>query len=150
MRAYRSLYGWGRKPSFRETMAAAPVPTHDSAPSLDDEGVLEFCKRGFLLLPGAVGRDVCELTHGWLEQKGGSGGLDAQPWFAEGVLRNPALAGVLRSLLGPNYALPQGARCGSAFTTTPSHAPLPLTPVFSPCAQPPLGPLPRAGRRLAP
>jgi len=129
-------------------MAAPPVPTHDSAPSLDDEGVLEFCKRGFLVLPSAVGRDVCELTHGWLEEQGGSGGLDAQPWFAEGVLRNPALAGVLRSLLGPNYALPQGARCGCAFTL-PLARPS-LSRVVSPCAQPPLGPLPRAGRRLAP
>ena len=52
-------------------MAVPPVPTHDSAPSLDDEGVLEFCKRGFLLLPSAVDRDTCELTAAWLEEQGG-------------------------------------------------------------------------------
>jgi hypothetical protein len=103
--------------------------TFDCAPTLTDSQVLEFCRSGVLLLPAAVPDEVNALTRDYLD-----GTLPADPaympagmteddvarirrssepstillerWFIEGVLLLPRLAGVLRSLLGPQVGLP--------------------------------------------
>ena len=51
-------------------MAAAEVPTHDCAPTLDDAAVLEFCRRGFLLLPAAVDASTNAAVADWLATHG--------------------------------------------------------------------------------
>jgi hypothetical protein len=93
-------------------MASQP-PTHDCEPTLDDHDVLEFCRRGFLVLPAAIDRETNERTCTWLDEHvqgpgGGAFGLERQPWFEQRMLRNPALGGVLRSVLGSNFGLPTG------------------------------------------
>ena len=99
--------------------------TFDCAPSLSDSEVLAFCRDGHLLLPGVVSeeinRRVCDwldrkvpatpsyvpegLTHADLQRRRGThepSGILLEEWFLEHVLLNPRLAGVMRSLLGPD------------------------------------------------
>ena len=101
----------------------------DCAPTLDDSEVLAFCRDGHLLLPGVVAeeinRRVCDwldgkvpatpsylpegLTQAELERIRGThepSGILLEEWFLEHVLLNPRLAGVMRSLLGPDIGLP--------------------------------------------
>ena len=101
----------------------------DCDPSLTDSQVLEFCREGYILLPGVVDDDVNEKACAWLEGK-----IPASPsfvpegmteqdlqrmrgtqepssifleqWFIDGVLLQPQLAGIMRSLLGPKVGLP--------------------------------------------
>ena len=103
--------------------------TFDCAPTLNDGEVLAFCRDGHLLLPGVVpeeiNRRVCDwldgkvpatpsylpegLTHADLERIRGThepSGILLEEWFLEHVLLNPRLAGVMRSLLGPDVGLP--------------------------------------------
>ena len=103
--------------------------TFDCAPTLNDREVLAFCRDGHLLLPGVVpeeiNRRVCDwldrkvpatpsylpegLTHADLERIRGThepSGILLEEWFLEHVLLNPRLAGVMRSLLGPDIGLP--------------------------------------------
>jgi len=103
--------------------------TFDCAPTLTDSQVLDFCRQGFLLLPGAVPDEINRRTCAYLEGKipinpsyipEGLTRADLErirvthepstifleDWFIEQVLLNPALTGVMRSLLGPNVGLP--------------------------------------------
>ena len=101
----------------------------DCEPSLTDAKVVEFCREGFLLLPGVVADDVNTRTCDWLD-----GTIDADPswvppgmtdadmarirashepstifledWFCRGVLLHPTVTAIIRSLLGPNVGLP--------------------------------------------
>jgi hypothetical protein len=103
--------------------------TFDCEPTLTDSQVLEFCRQGFVLLPGVVPDEINQRTCDYLDGK-----LPANPsfmppgmteqdlqrirnshepstifledWFIEHVLLNPQLAGVMRSLLGANVGLP--------------------------------------------
>ena len=103
--------------------------TFDCDPTLTDSEVLEFCRRGYLILPGVVPDEINRRTCDYLE-----GRLEARPcyvppgmsaadlerirashepstillesWFIEHVLNNAQLAGVMRSLLGPGVGLP--------------------------------------------
>lgn len=107
----------------------AALRTFDCDPTLTDSQVLDFCSQGFLLLPGAVpdeiNRRTCSylegkipinpsyipegLTHADLERIRAThepSTIFLEDWFIEQVLLNPALAGVMRSLLGPNVGLP--------------------------------------------
>ena len=103
--------------------------TFDCAPTLTDSQVLDFCRTGVLLLPGVVPDDVnarardylegriesrpqsipAGMTVDTLERMRGTGepsGILLEPWFIEGVLLQPQLAGALRSLLGAGVGLP--------------------------------------------
>ncbi|MEC9378091.1 MAG: hypothetical protein VX528_03920, partial [Candidatus Latescibacterota bacterium] len=101
----------------------------DCEPTLTDSKVLEFCREGYILLPGVVDDAVNERARAWLEGK-----IPAEPsfvpegmtdqdmerirgshepstlfletWFIEGVLLQPQLAGIMRSLLGSKVGLP--------------------------------------------
>lgn len=103
--------------------------TFDCEPSLTDTQVLEFCRQGYLILPGVVPDHINQRTCAYLEGK-----LPANPsylppgltredlerirashepscifledWFIEHVLLNPQLAGIMRSLLGRHVGLP--------------------------------------------
>ena len=82
--------------------------TYDCEPTLNDAQVLEFCKRGYLLLEGVVPDEVNRHTIEF---------MDADPsimpsevlledWFREGVIENSQAAGAVRSLLGTDFGLP--------------------------------------------
>ena len=101
----------------------------DCEQTLSDEQVIYFVETGFLRLPACVAPAVNQQTIDWL-----NGALAPAPawvprgmteaeqlriwgshepttlfleeWFLHGVLLDPVLAGVLRSLLGPNVGLP--------------------------------------------
>ena len=103
--------------------------TFNCQPTLNDSQVLEFCRDGYLMLPGVVPEFVNERSRDYLE-----GRIPANPsympkgmtaadidrirgshepsvifledWFLEHVLLNPALTGVMRALLGPHVGLP--------------------------------------------
>lgn len=103
--------------------------TADCEPTLTDSQVLEFCREGYILLPGAVAAEANDRTCAYLD-----GSLPANPmwlpqgwddaevervrashepssifleeWFLRDVLLNPALMGIMRSLLGARVGLP--------------------------------------------
>lgn len=91
----------------------APPPTHDCTPTMDDEAVLSFCRRGFLKIDAVIDDLTNHRVREWLDERvkgpgGGAFALERQPWFVENVLRNPVLGGILRSLLGSHFGLPTG------------------------------------------
>ena len=103
--------------------------TFDCDPTLNDSQVLQFCREGYLMLPGVVPDEFNRLTCDYLEGK-----IPANPswipegmtekdlerireshepstifledWFVEHVLLNPEVTGAVRSLLGKNVGLP--------------------------------------------
>ena len=107
----------------------ATTRTFDCEPTLNDSQVLDFCRQGYLILPGAVPDHINQRTCDYLE-----GRIPANPsylppgmslqdlerirashepssifledWFIEQVLLNPQLAGIMRSLLGRRVGLP--------------------------------------------
>lgn len=103
--------------------------TFDCQPTLTDSQILQFCREGYLILKGVVPDEINRRTCAYLEGKipanpsyipDGMTAADLErirashepstifleDWFIEHVLLNPQLAGVMRSLLGPNVGLP--------------------------------------------
>jgi hypothetical protein len=82
--------------------------TCDHPPTLTDSQVLEFCRQGYLILPGVVPEEINRRAFAYLETN-----THYEPtqildfdWFQDHVICNPAAAGAVRSLLGPGYGLP--------------------------------------------
>jgi hypothetical protein len=75
---------------------------------LSDSQVLDFCKAGFLMLEGVVPGEVNERAIAWCNRNTSHEPSDllGEGWFVEGVLCEPAAAGAVRCLLGPNFGLP--------------------------------------------
>ncbi len=82
--------------------------THDCPPTLNDSQVLDFCKNGYLFLPGVVGAETNTRVLQYLDQDTGTfpHAILAEPWFIDGVIRNPQAAGAVRSLLGKDFLQP--------------------------------------------
>ena len=84
------------------------VNFHDCAPTLTDGEVLEFCKRGYLLLeavvPDEVNRRAIEYLAGNTHYEPTE--ILSEPWFRDGVVLNPQASGAIGSLLGRNFHLP--------------------------------------------
>ena len=96
--------------------------TTDISPTLSDSEVLEFCKTGYMILPGVVAPEInryvleyvdkIEPGHPELLAARRSGDTEYhlplldEDWFVENILLNSALVGVIRSLLGREFALP--------------------------------------------
>ena len=86
----------------------------DIAPTLTDTQVLEFCRRGYLILEGVVAQEtnervsefICAHPYG-LDDSGGfeDDKLLAEDWFVAEVILNPQAAGAVRSLLGASGCL---------------------------------------------
>lgn len=82
--------------------------TFNCEPTLNDSQVLEFCKNGFLMLDGVVPAAINAwaldyvASHATPEPTA----LLLEDWFVDNVITPPAVAGAVRSLLGPNFALP--------------------------------------------
>ena len=95
----------------RQTSAAKSPPirkTYDCPPTLDDNGVLEFCKKGFLLLEGVVDDDTNKRTIDFVDSNTGMEPLEIldEEWFVDSVIKNPQGAGAVRSLLGKDFGIP--------------------------------------------
>ena len=82
---------------------------YDCPPSLDEFGVIDFCKNGFLLFPGVVSEEINERTIEFIETNPGP--VDYEPshildedWFVENVICQPEAAGAVRCLLGGTSA----------------------------------------------
>lgn len=88
------------------------MSTYDCPPTLTDSQVVEFCKTGYILLEGVVPDEINQRVVAWLEDHRAAGRdrqvveLLAENWFIEHVVRNAQAAGVMRSLLGADYAEP--------------------------------------------
>lgn len=83
--------------------------THDCAPTLNDREVIDFCRNGYLILPGVVPEAINQKVIHFLDSEDDTyepTPIMAQDWFVEGVLLNPQAAGAVRSLLGANFTLP--------------------------------------------
>ena len=85
------------------------IRTHDCKPTLTDEQVLDFCRKGYLVLeavvPGDVNERSCELMDRVAREGLPHETILEQDWFVDGVLLNPAAAGAVRSLLGRNFRI---------------------------------------------
>ena len=91
-----------------------PPPPHvgsvyDCEPTLNDQQVLEFCRNGYMILEGVVEDAVNRRMMAFVEAHPEHQPLQvlSEDWFVDGVIKNQQAAGAVRSLLGPNFKLPQ-------------------------------------------
>jgi hypothetical protein len=91
-------------------MSKAPYRKQvDCPPTLTDQDVIDFCRNGYLMLPGVVPDDINHKVVDYLDHADGTyepTPIMEQPWFVDQVLMNTQAAGAVRSLLGQNFTLP--------------------------------------------
>jgi hypothetical protein len=84
------------------------MKTCDCEPTLTDTQVLEFCKKGFLMLeavvPDEINKRTCEFLDLYPSLEPTH--ILKEDWFSDNVTLNPQAAGAVRSLLGRNFGLP--------------------------------------------
>ena len=83
------------------------LETADCEPTLTDTEVIEFCKKGFLMLEGVVPREINRRAFDFIDTHGHVP-IRGEEWFMENVLLNREAAGAVRSLLGANFGMPIG------------------------------------------
>lgn len=79
--------------------------SYDCKPTMDDEAVLDFCRSGYLMMEGVVSDEVNERVMEYCDREGGGPGRApaGEDWYVQEVTLNPALTGVVRSLLGRDF-----------------------------------------------
>ena len=95
------------------------MDTYDCEPTMSDTQVMEFCRQGFLVLEGIVPPEIDSKTLESLDAYYATQPEDlpdrtasipsdllAESWFMDHVILHPQVTGVVRSLLGKNFALP--------------------------------------------
>lgn len=91
--------------------------TYDCEPTMTDTQVLDFCKKGFLMLEAVVPDEINKKTCDYCELYASGGPFKEDSvrlpdeifeldWFADNVILNPEAIGVVRTLLGKNFQLP--------------------------------------------
>ena len=84
--------------------------THDCEPTLNDSQVLDFCRKGVLMLEGVVPDETNRRMIEYLCTPDGArpdtAKLLNEDWFVDNVILNPQAAGAVRSLLGKDFAFP--------------------------------------------
>ena len=91
--------------------------TYDCEPTMTDTQVLDFCKKGFLMLEAVVPDEVNKKTCDYCELYASGGPFKEDSvrlpdeifeldWFADNVILNSEAIGVVRTLLGKNFQLP--------------------------------------------
>ena len=91
------------------TSGAPYNQTCDCEPTLSDRQVIDFCRNGYLTLPGVVPEEINRKVVDYLDNVDSTyepTPIMAEDWFVEGVLKNPQAAGAVRSLLGKDFTLP--------------------------------------------
>ena len=84
---------------------------YDCEPTLTDREVMDFCRNGYLVLPAVVDDEVNRRTVEFMAEPEHARAMEPvdileQDWFDQGVIKNPAAAGAVRSLLGRDFLLP--------------------------------------------
>ena len=91
-------------------MTQAPYGKNmDCVPTLTDREVIDFCRNGFLMLPGVVPDDINRQVLDYLDDVDSTHEptpIMRESFFVDGVLMNPHAAGAVRSLLGSGFTLP--------------------------------------------
>ena len=84
------------------------MKTYDCAPTLNDEQVIEFCAKGFLMLEGIVPDEINRKTVEFMDAhpSGQPDRILFEDWFVDNVILHPRSAGAVRSLLGGDFRLP--------------------------------------------
>jgi hypothetical protein len=100
------------------------MQTYDCPPTLTDSQVLEFCKNGFLLLPGVVDETTNRRSVAYRDLHPESEPVHIlhEAWFLNNVICNPQAAGAVRSLLGKNFVLPNLMANHRTKTPAPAQA----------------------------
>ena len=82
--------------------------TFDCEPTLTDTQVIEFLRKGYLMLEGVVDDDVNRMTTEFLTENTAISPTEIiyEDWFLDGVICNPLSTGAVRSLLGRDFHLP--------------------------------------------
>lgn len=76
-------------------------------PTMTDVDVLDFCKKGILILPSVIDDTTNRWVYDYLDREGAKpNDLVTDPRYVEEVLFHPKVAGVVRSLLGAGFQLP--------------------------------------------
>lgn len=81
----------------------------DCRPTMTDREVIDFCRNGYLMLPGVVPDEINRRVVEYLDHEDSTyepTPIMAQDWFVDHVLMNPDAAGAVRSLLGNQFTLP--------------------------------------------
>ena len=91
-------------------MTQAPYGKNmDCVPTLTDREVIDFCRNGYLMLPGVVPDEINEKVVDYLERVDSTHEptpIMKETFFVDGVLMNPQASGAVRSLLGSGFTLP--------------------------------------------
>ena len=117
--AYETIKSTGTKPFGRRYMDGArsaasatsmrggtrqmTTLTFDCSPTMTDREVLRFCQDGYLMLRGVVSQETNDRVMKYCDEHAGDVPLEEE-WFRQNVTLNPALTGVVRSLLGSNFS----------------------------------------------
>lgn len=77
-------------------------------PTLTDRDVLDFCKKGYIMLEGIIPDAINRKVFDHLERdtSGEPNSILREDYFVNEILLNPTIAGAVRSLLGENFRLP--------------------------------------------
>ncbi|MCJ8330551.1 MAG: phytanoyl-CoA dioxygenase family protein [Lentisphaeria bacterium] len=81
---------------------------YDCEPTLTDSQVIEFCRDGYIILDGVVDPETNQKAVAFLDEnpEWNSTKICREDFFIDNVLKNPAAAGVARSLMGKDFLLP--------------------------------------------
>ena len=81
---------------------------YDCEATLNDEGMIEFCKNGFMMLEAVVPSEVNLRATEFLDSHPQMQPTEIleEKWFVDAVIKNPQAAGAVRSLLGRDFKLP--------------------------------------------
>ena len=84
------------------------MKNYNCEPTLTDTQVLEFCKRGFLMLEEVIPEDINRRTFDFMAANPliMPSEILREDWFVQNVILNPKVTGAVRSLLGQNFSLP--------------------------------------------
>jgi hypothetical protein len=96
------------------------VDRYNCKPTMNDLQVMKFCRQGFIVLEGIVPNKVNYRTLNYLDDYYNTqpddlpdrtaaipSDLLTKDWFISNVILNPMVTGLIRSLLGNDFALPK-------------------------------------------
>lgn len=96
------------------------MKTYDCVPTMTDTEVMEFCRRGFTVLEAVVPPEIDRRTLEFLDAFYANQPSDlpertatiptdlfSEDWFWDNVILNSHVIGVVRSLLGKDFSLPE-------------------------------------------